>query len=174
MMIGKKMIKTINLNKSQIQNNKLNNYFGEIPGLNIGDIFQNRMELSRAGVHRPPMAGIWGSQNIGAYSIVLSGGYEDDIDNFDYILYTGQGGQDVQGGKQIKDQEFTKGNRALAINKFENLPVRVVRGHQVKYGPQSGYRYDGIYYVKNTVLERGISGYFVYRYELISNRVANF
>lgn len=61
------------------------------------------MELSRSGVHKPPMAGIWGSHSLGAYSIVLSGGYEDDIDNLDYILYTGQGGQDVQGGKQIKD-----------------------------------------------------------------------
>ena len=49
------------------------------------------------------MAGIWRSHSLGAYSIVLSGGYEDDIDNLNYILYTGQGGQDVQGGKQIKD-----------------------------------------------------------------------
>jgi len=40
-MIGKKMIKTINSNKSQIQKYKLDNLFGEIPGLKIGDIFQN-------------------------------------------------------------------------------------------------------------------------------------
>jgi len=65
------------------------------------------------------MAGIWGSQSLGAYSFVLSGGYEDDIDNLVYILYTWQGGQDVPSGKQIKDQEFTKGNPALTINKFE-------------------------------------------------------
>ena len=46
------------------------------------------------------MAGIWGAQE-GAYSIVLSGGYEDDIDELDYILYTGQGGQDVPVGSKL-------------------------------------------------------------------------
>ena len=105
--------------------------FGEIPGIKIGDVFENRAALSEAGIHRPSMAGIWGSQETGAYSIVLSGGYEDDIDQLDYILYTGQGGQDAQGGQQVKDQEFTRGNKALAINMEEHLPVRVNRGYQV-------------------------------------------
>ena len=34
--------------------------------------------MSEAGVHRPHVAGIHGRDNDGAYSIVLSGGYEDD------------------------------------------------------------------------------------------------
>ena len=37
--------------------------------------------------------------------------YEDDIDDLNYILYTGQGGQDRPGGNQIADQEFVKGNK---------------------------------------------------------------
>ena len=66
-----------------------------------------------------------------ACSIVLSGGYEDNIDELDYILYTGHGGQDVRGGKQIKDQEFFEGNLALKLS-FENeLPVRVTRVFQI-------------------------------------------
>ena len=36
------------------------------------------MKVSEAGVHRPHVAGIHGRDNDGAYSIVLSGGYEDD------------------------------------------------------------------------------------------------
>ena len=36
------------------------------------------MEVSEAGIHRPHVAGIHGRDNDGAYSIVLSGGYEDD------------------------------------------------------------------------------------------------
>jgi len=144
------------------------NLFGEIPGIQVGDVFKNRVELSEAGIHRPPIAGIWGSQEIGAYSIVLSDGYEDDIDQLDYILYTGHGGQDESRSKQVKDQEFTRGNKALAINMEEQLPVRVNRGHQVEYGPQSGYRYDGIYYVKNFYKEKGKSGFFIYRYELVT------
>jgi len=36
------------------------------------------LQVSEAGVHRPHVAGIAGRENEGAYSIVLSGGYEDD------------------------------------------------------------------------------------------------
>ena len=68
--------------------------FGNVEGVNVGDVFNSRQKLREAGIHAPTMAGIWGAQE-GAYSIVLSGGYEDDIDELDYILYTGQGGQDV-------------------------------------------------------------------------------
>ena len=142
--------------------------FGELPGIKVGDLFKDREELSESGLHKPPMAGIWGSQEVGAYSIVLSGGYEDDIDQLDYILYTGQGGQDVTGGKQVKDQEFTRGNKALGINLEEHLPVRVTRGYQVDYGPENGYRYDGIYYVQNLYKEKGKSGFYIYRFELIT------
>ena len=35
-------------------------------------------QVSESGVHRPHVAGIHGRENEGAYSIVLSGGYEDD------------------------------------------------------------------------------------------------
>ena len=72
------------------------------------------------------MAGIWGRENEGASSIVLSGGYEDDIDDYSYILYTGHGGQDKPGGKQIKDQEFVKGNKALTINYEKQIPVELL------------------------------------------------
>jgi SAD/SRA domain len=34
--------------------------------------------VSEAGVHRPHVAGIHGRDSDGAYSLVLSGGYEDD------------------------------------------------------------------------------------------------
>jgi len=34
--------------------------------------------VSEAGIHRPHVAGIHGRDTDGAYSIVLSGGYEDD------------------------------------------------------------------------------------------------
>ena len=78
-----------------------------------------------------PMNGIWGREDEGSSSIVISGGYEDDIDNLDYILYTGQGGQDAPGGKQVSDQEFTRGNKGLLLSKEYNLPVRVTRGFQL-------------------------------------------
>ena len=135
-------------------------------GVNVGDVFNSRQELREAGIHAPTMAGIWGAQE-GAYSIVLSGGYEDDIDELDYILYTGQGGQDVP-GKQVADQEFTKGNKGLQLSCQYQLPVRVSRGYQIQNGPVSGYRYDGLYYVTKYERIRGKKRFYICRFHLQS------
>ena len=67
--------------------------FGQISEVKVGQVFDSRADLAEAGVHRPTMAGIWGREKEGACSIVLSGGYEDDIDKLDYIYYTGHGGK---------------------------------------------------------------------------------
>ena len=108
------------------------------------------------------MAGIWGREKEGACSIVLSGGYEDDIDELDYILYTGQGGQD-QSRRQVSDQEYTRGNKGLQLSYEYQLPVRVTRGYQVENGPKQGYRYDGLYYVTFHERVRGRSGFYICR-----------
>jgi putative restriction endonuclease len=112
-------------------------------------------------VHRQNQAGISGTEKSGAESIVVSGGYEDDIDDGDIVVYTGHGGRDPNTGKQIADQELTRGNLALAKNVAEGTPVRVVR----KVDGQ--YRYDGLYRVEKYWPERGRSGFVVYRYRLI-------
>src|SRR4051794_39007349 len=75
--------------------------FGHIPGYPEGSHFESRVELSEAGVHRAPVAGISGSEREGADSIVLSGGYEDDLDFGDEIVYTGHGGRDQETGRQV-------------------------------------------------------------------------
>ena len=141
--------------------------FGHIPDVSVGQNFTSREELARVGIHAPRMAGIWGSQE-GACSIVLSGGYEDDIDDLDYIRYTGQGGQDAPGGKQIANQEFTRGNKGLQLSCQYKLPVRVVRGHQLPNGPKTGYRYDGLYYVKSFERIIGKRGFYICRFHLVS------
>jgi putative restriction endonuclease len=140
--------------------------FGHIDGTQEGQVFASREELGLSGIHTPPMHGIWGRESEGSASIVISGGYEDDIDDGDYILYTGQGGQDAPGGKQIKDQEFTRGNKGLQLNKEYNLPVRVTRGYQVEKGPDKGYRYDGLYYVTEYERVKGKEGFQVCRFHL--------
>jgi putative restriction endonuclease len=141
--------------------------FGEIDTNLFGNIYNNRKELSESGIHRPYQAGIWGSQYKGAYSIVVSGGYKDDYDRLFEISYTGQGGRDAN-GKIIKDQELTRGNKGLAINCEKDIPVRVVRGYQVFYGPKHGYRYDGLYRVENYDFVEGFEGYKVYKFLLRS------
>tara|TARA_B110000196_G_scaffold47327_1_gene37853 strand:+ start:1024 stop:2454 length:1431 start_codon:yes stop_codon:yes gene_type:complete len=141
--------------------------FGHIDSVSVGDIFPSRLELSKSGVHGPAQAGIWGRESEGSCSIVLSGGYEDDIDNLDYISYTGQGGQDSK-GRQVNDQEFTRGNRGLQLCQEHKLPVRVSRGFQVTNGPDKGYRYDGLYYVTSYEITRGKSGFKICRFHLES------
>ena len=73
------------------------------------------MQVSETGVHRPPVAGIHGRDNEGAYSLVLSGGYEDDEDNGEEFYYTGAGGRDLSGNKRTADQscnqELTRTNK---------------------------------------------------------------
>lgn len=142
--------------------------FGEIAGVTIGDLFESRKALNEVGLHRPLQAGISGSQNEGADSIVLSGGYIDDEDYGDEIIYTGEGGRDPQTGLQTSDQELVKGNKALVISFEENLPIRVIRGyqHNSPFSPKLGYRYDGLYRVTNYWQEKGRNGYKIWRFNL--------
>jgi putative restriction endonuclease len=97
------------------------------------------------------MAGISGSGTEGADSVVLSGGYEDDEDRGEVIVYTGHGGNDPNTKRQVADQEFSRGNLALAVNRKEGLPVRVIRGAELDspYAPERGFRYDGLYVVES-------------------------
>jgi putative restriction endonuclease len=138
---------------------------GEIEGVLEGTLFPDRQALHDAGVHRGVQQGIGG----GGESIVLSGGYVDDRDEGDIILYTGQGGRDPATGRRIKDQELARGNLALANHYREGDPIRVCRGYQLdsSYAPDRGYRYDGLYRIDSFWSERGIDGYLVWRFRLI-------
>jgi putative restriction endonuclease len=113
-------------------------------------------------------AGVSGSEREGADSIVVSGGYEDDVDYGGLIIYTGHGGRDSR-GRQIEDQQFRGGNRALARSCDEGLPVRVVRGSRgdAAHSPHDGYRYDGLFRVEEYWSERGKSGFLIWRYRLV-------
>jgi putative restriction endonuclease len=104
--------------------------------------------------------GISGAAAEGADSIVVSGGYEDDEDYGDLIIYTGAGGRDSATGRQIADQEFAAQNLALVKSEAEGLPVRVVRGAggDADYSPGSGFRYDGLFRVEESWREPGKSG----------------
>ncbi|XP_037089787.1 E3 ubiquitin-protein ligase UHRF1-like [Pollicipes pollicipes] len=163
------------------------NHRGPVPGVEVGMRWQYRIQASEAGVHRPHVAGIAGREKEGAFSIVLSGGYEDDVDNGDEFYYTGSGGRDLSGNKrtagQSCDQELTRMNRALALNCNARIndkegataedwrggkPVRVIRSYKLgkhsKYAPDEGLRYDGVYKIVRYWPEKGRSGFLVWRY----------
>lgn len=165
------------------------NHYGPIPGIPVGTTWKFRVQVSEAGVHRPHVGGIHGRSNDGSYSLVLAGGFEDEVDRGDEFTYTGSGGRDLSGNKRIGehsfDQTLTHMNRALALNCDAPLndkdgaesrnwragkPVRVVRsskGRRIsKYAPEEGNRYDGIYKVVKYWPEIGKCGYLVWRYLL--------
>ncbi|MBN3319977.1 UHRF1 ligase, partial [Atractosteus spatula] len=168
------------------------NHYGPVPGVPVGTMWKFRVQVSESGVHRPHVAGIHGRSNDGAYSLVLAGGYEDDVDDGNEFTYTGSGGRDLSGNKrtaeQSCDQKIRNMNRALALNCNAAVndkdgaeakdwkagkPVRVVRSSKgrkhSKYCPEDGNRYDGIYKVVKYWPEKGKSGFLVWRYLLKRN-----
>jgi len=143
--------------------------FGHIPGISVGTWWESREDCSNDAVHAPWVAGISGS-NEGAYSVALSGGYEDDVDLGDCFTFTGSGGRALRGTKsnpknlrtapQSSDQNFENpSNRALKVSSETGKPVRVIRGFKLDspYAPSEGYRYDGLYTVEKAWMERGLN-----------------
>jgi putative restriction endonuclease len=73
--------------------------FGRIADVPPGSTWNTRLEVAAAGVHKPTMDGISGTDREGADSVVVSGGYEDDEDHGTEIIYTGTGGYNSASGK---------------------------------------------------------------------------
>ncbi|KAJ8566869.1 hypothetical protein K7X08_019077 [Anisodus acutangulus] len=154
---------------------------GSIPGIDVGHQFFSRAEMVVVGFHNHWLNGIdCVGQSSGrkaeyqgyklplAVSIVVSGQYEDDQDNYEEVVYTGQGGNDLLGNKrQIKDQVMERGNLGLKNCMEHSVAVRVTRGHRcVNSYVGKVYTYDGLYKVVNHWAEKGISGFTVFKFRL--------
>ncbi|EEB96839.1 hypothetical protein MPER_03950, partial [Moniliophthora perniciosa FA553] len=130
--------------------------FGRIRGVEVGTWWETREQCSVDAVHAPFVAGIAGGPE-GAYSVALSGGYEDDVDLGYAFTYTGSGGRDLKGTKnapknlrtapQSFDQSFED-----HVSSETKKPVRVIRGYKLdsKYAPYEGY--DGLYVVEKYLI----------------------
>jgi len=150
---------------------------GAVPGIEIGDIFFFRMEMCLVGLHAPSMAGIdfmsfklvQGEDSL-AISIVSSGGYEDNVDDGDVLIYSGQGGNIYRKDKfiDITDQKLERGNLALEKSLHRGNHVRVIRGVKDVVNPTGKiYLYDGLYKIQQSWAEKGRSGVNVFKYKLL-------
>jgi putative restriction endonuclease len=142
-------------------------HFGHVEGEDAGRTYQDRREAFDKGVHRQLQAGISGTPAEGASSIVLNGGYPDDEDEGNLIIYTGHGGQ--KNRKQVEDQRLDdSGNAALVRSELDGLPVRVIRGYKgdPAHSPTSGYRYDGLYRVVDHWPKTRPDGFLVWQFRL--------
>lgn len=144
--------------------------FGNPNAIKEGTCYPNRAALIEAGLHRYTVHGIDGNGKEGVSAIVLSGGYEDDLDLGDEIIYTGHGGNNTLSKKQVEHQSWNAaGNAGLVVSKKRNLPVRVIRGfkHDSVFSPSSGYKYCGLFRVVENWEEIGKSGFKICRFKLI-------
>ncbi|CAL5409088.1 unnamed protein product [Camellia sinensis] len=138
------------------------NIIGSVPGVEVGDEFQNRVELAFVGIHRLYQAGndyINHGEMIIATSIVASGG----------------GGTAVGRDKQHEDQKLERGDLALKNSITVNNLVRVIRGSKETKASNSEtrakivlttYIYDGLYTVKRYWHDVGPHGKLVFKFEL--------
>ena len=140
--------------------------FGHVGTYRPGDTFRNRLELAFSGLHRPPRAGVCGTQLLGAESIVLAGQYEDDAFGEEEILYSGNGGRNPKTGHQTTNQIATGTNLALLRSAETGYPVRVLRKVPAEDGGPEVYRYEGLYSVVSSSYGPGKSGFQVYVFRL--------
>ncbi|PAN36765.1 hypothetical protein PAHAL_6G308300 [Panicum hallii] len=149
---------------------------GDIPGVLVGDAFYYRAELCVVGLHTAPQAGIGyipaSLVNEGhpvATSIVSSGGYLDDEDTGDVLVYTGSGGRQRNRLDHHADQTLERGNLALHNSYLYGVEVRVIRGHVCDQSPNPNrkvYVYDGLYRVVSSTFGPGKSGHDVCKFKL--------
>ncbi|BBN11814.1 hypothetical protein MPTK1_5g15000 [Marchantia polymorpha subsp. ruderalis] len=160
---------------------------GKVPGIKVGQCFYLRTELFLVALHHRIQAGIdyfpvskspvmAGGERVSvAVSVVVTGNFEDDVDEGERIMYCGEGGRPFEGvdkGQQTQDQTLVRGNLALYNSYKLGRSVRVIRKHRDESSP-SGYiySYDGLYKVSQSYRKRGKSGLFVFMFEL--NRLPN-
>ncbi|MBF8185566.1 caspase family protein [Nonomuraea sp. K274] len=145
-------------------------HYGPVANVEPSRLFATRRELHDEGIHRPLQAGICGTaERGGAESIVVSGGYKDDRDYGNVIIYTGHGGRDPNTGEQVADQSPTdSGNAALIKSIITEIPVRVVRGSggNPEFSPEYGYSYDGLFRVTDYWTKPGVDGPTVLQFRL--------
>ncbi|XP_071698506.1 histone-lysine N-methyltransferase family member SUVH9-like [Rutidosis leptorrhynchoides] len=147
---------------------------GAIPGVIVGDVFFYRLEICVVGMHGQVQAGIdylSSSQSSNgepiATSVIVSGGYEDDEDAGDVIVYTGHGGQD-KNSRQVAHQKLEGGNLAMERSMHYGIEVRVIRGFRYENSPSGKvYVYDGLYKIVEAWFDVGKSGFGVFKFKLV-------
>ncbi|CAL0333630.1 unnamed protein product [Lupinus luteus] len=148
---------------------------GVAPGVEVGDIFFFRIELCLVGLHGQSMSGIdyvnfkCEDKDLPvALSIVSSGVYDDDAEDNDILIYSGQGEHFNKKDKHIVDQKLQRGNLALDRSSQQHNEVRVIRGlRDVGNKSVKIYVYDGLYKIQDSWTEKGQSGGGIFKYKFV-------
>ncbi|KAG6494274.1 histone-lysine N-methyltransferase, H3 lysine-9 specific SUVH1-like [Zingiber officinale] len=147
---------------------------GSIPGVEVGDIFYFRFEMNLIGLHSLSMAGIdYLTTSFGdkdepiAICVVSSGGYENEEDDIDVLIYSGQGGSG-KNDKKPDNQKLERGNLALDRSFHRKNQIRVVRSAKDINCPTGKiYIYDGLYMIESSWTEKNKAGFNMFKYKLL-------
>ncbi|XP_027353719.1 histone-lysine N-methyltransferase, H3 lysine-9 specific SUVH1-like [Abrus precatorius] len=148
---------------------------GAVPGVEIGDIFFLRIEMCLVGLHGQSMGGIdymtikdeLQGEPV-AVSIVSSGVYDDDAEDSDVLIYSGQGENFNKKDKHVTDQKLQRGNLALDKSSRRHNEVRVIRGLRDAMNRSAKiYVYDGLYKIQDSWIEKVKSGGGVFKYKFV-------
>lgn len=115
--------------------------------LMVGDWWPKQICALRDGAHGAKISGISGNTTDGAYSIVLSGTYDNlDADRGDILYYCGSNSLDNKDPATPTKSNYTE---ALRKSSRTKRPVRVLRSSRSNspWSPSHGIRYDGLYVV---------------------------
>lgn len=135
-------------------------------GLRVGDWWPYQICALRDGAHGSLIAGISGTHDTFAFSIVISGKYGSlDIDKGDVIFYS-----DSKALENKNSRRATYSNTTEAMHRSAQLhkPIRVLRSsaHLSKFGVSKGLRYDGLYTITGVQTRHNDSGGAYYRFQL--------
>ena len=137
-------------------------------GLEVGDWFPQQMVAMFRGAHGHSQAGIHGSKDEGAYSILVSGTYDElDKDEGDTLYYSAPGSK---GNEDPRNAGKSKpGTLALHASLASGKPVRVLRTSSGKslYRPSYGFRYDGLYRVVSLINGKNTKGGMFEQFKLV-------
>ncbi|CAA6666179.1 unnamed protein product [Spirodela intermedia] len=147
---------------------------GSVPGVEVGDEFHYRAELSVVGLHRSYQGGIDYTRinnSLLAISVVAFVGHADEMDSSNFLIYSGSGGRPSEGNKPPEDQKLERGNLGLKNCIESETPVRVIRGFKEfgqdgKPRPLSTFTYDGLYLVEGYWKEKGPQGFDMFKFKL--------
>ncbi|KAK4565942.1 hypothetical protein LTR86_003791 [Recurvomyces mirabilis] len=117
-------------------------------GIEVGMWYPRQLVACFHGAHGHQQAGIFGDATTGAYSIVVSGQYDDlDTDHGNYLYYSAPNSHYNDDPRQ--PPEAGSGSLALQKSMRKQRPVRVLRTStgKSKWAPSRGLRYDGLYLV---------------------------
>ncbi|KAF3218957.1 hypothetical protein TWF679_000368 [Orbilia oligospora] len=114
--------------------------FGYVAGINIGDSWKRRKQITDIGLHCRPQGSVHGRKQEGVFSLIIAGAYKEDRNSELEITFTGVGGFDeanatkkVAQGSKLSIDDLTSGpkasnteNCALAMSASTGKPIRVI------------------------------------------------